>query len=310
MKINVLDLFSGIGGFTQGLKQAGFEIGEHYHAEIDKHANAIYKKQFPSAKLIGDVRYVRGDELGRVHAITFGSPCQDFSCAGQRAGLDGDRSSLISEAIRLITECRPDFFIWENVKGVFSSNDGRDFAAIIQAFANIGGYRLEWQLLNTAWFLPQNRERVYLVGRIADRCISEVFPIGSTGGKSNESAKGETVGCINTGEGRVQNSNTFIIQRPRGNNKGNYFNICPTISSSSFEHNNHLATAADVRKLTEIECERLQGFADNWTAYGDYDGNIKEVLPIHRYRCVGNAVTVNVAQAVASKILKGMELSA
>lgn len=308
MKINLLDLFSGIGGFSQGLKQAGFEIKEHYHAEIDKHANAIYKKHFPRAKLLGDVRYVHGRDLGRINAITFGSPCQDFSLAGARAGLDGSRSSLIAEAIRLIDECRPDFFIWENVKGVFSSNDGRDFAAIIKAFADLGGYRLEWQLLNTSWILPQNRERVYLVGRIAERCGADVFPIDCTNGTSNESAKGQAVGCIGTGEGRVQNSSTFIIQRPRGNNKGNDFDICPTISSSKFENNNHVAVDDNVRKLTEIECERLQGFADNWTAFGDYDGVIKPVSAGQRYKCIGNAVTVDIVQLVGEHILKGIIL--
>ena len=71
---------------------------------------------------------------------------------------------MFLEAIRLINECRPSVFIWENVKGTFSSNAGADFWAIIQAFTNIGGYRQEWQLCNTSWILPQNRERVYLVG--------------------------------------------------------------------------------------------------------------------------------------------------
>ena len=94
-----------------------------------------------------------------------------FSLAGKRKGMEGARSSLILEAIRLINECRPRVFIWENVKGTFSSNDGEDFAAILKAFADIGGYRLEWQLCNTSWFLPQNRERIYLSKKMADFLI-------------------------------------------------------------------------------------------------------------------------------------------
>ena len=94
--------------------------------------------------------------------------------------MEGQRSSLILEAIRLIHECRPRVFVWENVKGTFSSNNGADFWAIIQAFANIGGYRLEWQLLNTSWFLPQNRERIYLVGysTTTGGDWKGIFPIG------------------------------------------------------------------------------------------------------------------------------------
>ena len=163
MKINHLDLFSGIGGFHLGFERAGYEITS-YFSEIDKHAVAVYKHQFPTSTYVGSVTNVRGADLPRINLITFGSPCQDFSLAGKRKGMEGQRSSLVLEAIRLISECRPSVFVWENVKGTFSSNDGADFWAIIQAFANIGGYRLEWQLLNTSWFLPQNRERIYLVG--------------------------------------------------------------------------------------------------------------------------------------------------
>src|SRR5690606_30237072 len=154
----------------------GFKIKKHFFSEIDKHAIACYKYNFKNAEYVGSVTDVQGRELERPNIITFGSPCQDFSLAGKRKGMEGERSSLITEAIRLIDECRPDVFIWENVKGTFSSNDGADFWGIIQAFANIGGYRLEWQLLNTSWFLPQNRERIYLIGHLDGRSRPKVFP--------------------------------------------------------------------------------------------------------------------------------------
>jgi DNA (cytosine-5)-methyltransferase 1 len=108
--------------------------------------------------------------------------------AGKRKGLEGERSSLIEYAIRLVTDIRPSVFIWENVKGAFSSNSGADFWAILQAFANIGNYRLEWQLLNTKWFLPQNRERIYLIGHIANRSEPGVFPITENDARIDESA--------------------------------------------------------------------------------------------------------------------------
>ena len=176
----MLDLFSGIGGFHLGLEQAGFEFDWVGFSEIDKYAKATYKKNFPDAVDLGDVRTIRHEDLPKIDIITFGSPCQDFSIAGKRAGLEGNRSSLIGEAIRLIADCKPHFFIWENVKGTFSSNNGADFWAIIKAFTDIGGYRLEWQLLNTRWFLPQNRERIYLVGCLGDGSGSKIFPIGES----------------------------------------------------------------------------------------------------------------------------------
>ncbi len=347
MKINVLDLFSGIGGFSQGLKQAGFKINKHYHSEIDKYANAIYQHQFPNAELLGDIRHVHSADLERINVITFGSPCQDFSMAGKRQGLDGNRSSLISEAIRLIDECRPDVFIWENVKGAFSSNSGTDFWAIIKEFANLGGYRLEWQLLNTSWLLPQNRERIYLVGRIASRCRGDVFPISKKNIRSaKRSIKTPVARCLTAGgnSGGLHSSMTLlkvgklrlhykddnvfrpmkdniaptitamsrptgdgmatikIRQKPRGNNKGADFDTCPTISSSSFEHNNHVVSDK-IRRLTEVECERLQGFADNWTKHGDFNGEIKQISATQRYKCIGNAVTVDVVRMVAERIL-------
>ncbi|WP_312900220.1 DNA cytosine methyltransferase [Chryseobacterium taichungense] len=178
-EIDIIELFSGIGGFSKGLEDGGFKIRKHYFSEIDKHPIANYKYNFPNAKYIGSVTDISGRDFTGVDIITFGSPCQDFSLAGKREGMDGKRSVLILEAIRLVTKLRPPVFIWENVKGAFSSNAGADFWAILQAFANIGGYRLEWQLLNTKWFLPQNRERIYLVGHLAgsERNFGNVFPI-------------------------------------------------------------------------------------------------------------------------------------
>ena len=212
-RINQLDLFSGIGGFHMGLERAGYKV-KSYFSEVDKHAIAVYKHQFKNAEYVGSVTDVRAEQLPKIDIITFGSPCQDFSLAGKRKGMGGDRSSLILEAIRLIEECRPGVFIWENVKGTFSSNAGEDFAAILQAFTNIGGYRLEWQLLNTSWFprTPQNRERIYLVGYSAKtkRNWKGVFPIGrcdvqNTGQWSKIKEASKPVGHRGTGgqQGKV-----------------------------------------------------------------------------------------------------------
>lgn len=165
--MKIIDLF----------QRAGYQFTEHYFSEIDKHAIANYKKNFPNAKHIGDITTLHGGDFTGIDIITFGSPCQNFSTSGRREGLKGSKSSLIEYAIALIACVKPSIFIWENVKRAFSSNAGADFWAILQAFANVGGYRLEWQLLNTSWLLPQNRERIYLIGHLAGRSIPGIFPI-------------------------------------------------------------------------------------------------------------------------------------
>ena len=347
--MKIIELFSGIGGFAKGFEQAGYEFTEHYFSEIDKHAIANYKYNFPNAKHIGSVTDIPNRSFRGIDIITFGSPCQDFSLAGKREGLKGQRSSLITEAIRLIADIRPNIFIWENVKGAFSSNAGRDFTAILQAFANIGGYNIEWQLLNTLWFLPQNRERIYLVGHLATngRSFEPIFSIGENDflfgnpKKTNErQSQTKIAGCLtgggnsgglhsdmttikvgtfrthNDGKGfrevksevcptiparaRQDGSGQPVIQQlPRGKNQGNNFEICPTISSNAFEQNNFVS---GIRRLTEIECERLQGFPDDWTKYGSYDGTIKEIAKTQRYKMLGNAVSVPVVEEIARRL--------
>ena len=355
IKINHLDLFSGIGGFHLGFEKAGFEVNS-YFSEVDKYAIDVYKNNFKNSNYVGSVTDVRGTQLPKIDAITFGSPCQDFSLAGKRKGMGGQRSSLITEAIRLIDECRPRFFIWENVKGTFSSNNGEDFWAIIQAFTNIGGYRLEWQLLNTKWFLPQNRERIYLVGYLGNGSGGQVFPIrettrpniksskkkhnkivmptictnywrfandtpvikvkSATSKGYEEAAEGDSINYSNpnsetrrgrVGKGVAQTLDTTCNQAviyDGYNNKVKEENIVGTItqhcSRSGLTNGFKVINENKIRRLTPIECERLQGFPDNWTQYGE-SGKISDT---QRYKMCGNAVTVDVVEAVANSIIK------
>jgi|TARA_R100001460_G_scaffold11847_1_gene27444 DNA (cytosine-5)-methyltransferase 1 len=285
VKINQLDLFSGIGGFHLGFERAGYQV-KSFFSEIDKHSIAVYKNKFKNSIYVGSVTDIQGKELPtKIDLLTFGSPCQDFSVSSRnRTGMGGERSSLILEAIRLIGECRPRVFIWENVKGTFSSNSGEDFAAILQAFTNIGGYRLEWQLLNTSWFsrTPQNRERIYLVGysTTTKRSWRGVFPVG----KSSEK---------NINIPRQQGNTCTLTQRyGQANGNGSYITERKQYAQE---------TNLRIRRLTPIECERLQGFPDNHTEYGDYDGELIKVSNAQRYRQCGNAVTVDVVQAIAEK---------
>jgi len=174
--MNYLDLFSGIGGFHLGLEQAGFKFDWVGLSEIDKYATQIYRKRFPDAEELGSIESIRPETLPRINLITFGFPCQDLSVAGKRKGISAERSGLFFEAMRIIEYTKPDIFIFENVKGLFSSNNGRDFQTVLQTIADIGLYECEWQLCNTRWFLPQNRERVYFVGHLRGRSRPKVFP--------------------------------------------------------------------------------------------------------------------------------------
>ena len=324
--MKIIDLFSGIGGFALGFQRAGYQFTEHYFSEIDKNAIANYKYNFPHAKNLGDITTIQSADIAGADIITFGSPCQDFSLAGKRTGLKGNKSSLIQHAIALITHVRPSIFIWENVKGAYSSNAGADFWAILQAFANIDGYRFEQQLLNTKWLLPQNRERIYLIGHLAGRSIPGVFPIGENDFPSTEKTESQLQAPISTtlkASGAMRPEDTYIIpkvaatltggghsgglhsdmtvirQLKRGKNKGAVLKICPTISSNAFQENILLN---GVRRLTEIECERLQGFPDNWTQYGDYNGTIKPIAKTQRYKLIGNAVTVDIVTMIAKRL--------
>ena len=410
--LRLLDLFSGIGGFHLGIERAGHKIGWSGFCEIDKYASAVYRRRFPDAQELGDVRSVQGKELPKIDIITFGSPCQDFSIAGKRAGMGGSRSSLISEAIRLIDECRPGYFIWENVKGTFSSNNRQDFAAILQAFANIGGYRLEWQLLNTRWVLPQNRERIFLVGYTGGGSGSKIFPIGETSqvtnhrnaevastlqhpGHSGGNYRGMTmintvaimpesdkpkgnylprervlssdgiaravstsksqhpyyqtglkqVGTIGkdsestrvydiartikdgggmgskTGLYKVHNTQTRNPNRPSLTRKcdcgsGKLYKKCCGVDGGSGHISKDDGTTycldtgntqaveyqSSIRRLTPKECERLQGFPDDWTSEGIINGEVVKMSDTQRYKQCGNAVTVDIVSLVAKRL--------
>ena len=318
--MKIIDLFSGIGGFALGFQRAGYQFTEHYFSEIDKHAIANYKHNFPHAKYIGDITTLHGGDFTDIDIITFGSPCVDFSLAGRRAGLKGSKSSLIKYAIALIADIRPSVFVWENVKGAFSSNAGADFWAILKALANIGGYRLEFQLLNTKWLLPQNRERIYLIGHLGGRSECGVFPITEddrlfkreTRKENGEfpSIKTSPARTITSRYHKMGSNDTYIqVGTYRTHNDGKGFrevksNIAPTIPARAREDGSGMPVIRKngVRRLTEIECERLQGFPDNHTKYGNYDGIIKPIAKTQRYKLIGNAVTVDIVELIAKRL--------
>lgn len=182
MRLTFLDFFAGVGGFRKGMEMAGHEcLG---HCEIDKYAKMSYEKiHKPKENEWNgtDIRRVRAEELPKADVWCFGFPCQDISIAGNRAGFKGNRSSLFFAVTRLIRdkkeEDRPKYLFIENVKNLLSVNRGYDFARLLIELDEIG-YDAEWQVINSKNFgVPQNRERVFIIGHFRGKGGSKVFPI-------------------------------------------------------------------------------------------------------------------------------------
>lgn len=246
-------LFDGSGGFPLGGVISG--ITPLWSSEIEPFPIRVTTKRFPNMKHYGDVSKLNGAELPPVDIITFGSPCQDMSIAGKRAGLDGNRSSLFHEAIRIIKEMRgatnekyPRYIVWENVPGAFSSNKGKDFKAVIESICSIKtdsvfipeppkgkwtgaghvdvaiGFDIAWRTVDAQyWGVPQRRKRIYLVADFANGCAGKIlFESEGLSGYSAESfrawqrtARGASPCSGETGE-RCRNG---IVLNDQGGNR-------------------------------------------------------------------------------------------
>lgn len=389
---NHIDLFSGANAFRLGFENAGFKITNHYYSEIDKHAIANTRYNYPSSEYIGSVTDVSGLRPEGRTFITFGWPCQDNSIAGKRKGhAAGTRSGLLFEAVRIIDEVRPEFFCAENVEGLRTVNKGIDIVEAVKylAFLNesLPQYDVEMQLLNTRWFLPQNRERLYFVGHLRNGSSRQVFPIGENDLRFNEgAAKPAVVRCFTAGgnsgglhsgmtlirqinpslesggkqpyqQNRIYDASGIVpalaaqlgkgmaiarmvgrnivdgkrkdikgaptLQRIEPNAEGisncltsvqkDNLVICNTnMSGQTFENefsgtlradaSANYMTVNNIRRLTPIECERLQGWPDNHTAFGHYEDGYKPISDTQRYRLCGNGVSEPCVRAVAQKL--------
>ena len=196
MTLRMASLFDGSGGFPLAAKLEG--ISPIWSSEIEPFPIRVTTKRLPEVKHYGDVSEVDGSEVEPVDIITFGSPCQDMSVAGKRAGLHGTRSNLFYQAIRIIREMRiktngayPRYIVWENVPGAFSSNRGEDFRCVLESICQIkddwvavprsrkwesageimgDDYSVAWRVLDAQyWGVPQRRKRIFLVADLADR---------------------------------------------------------------------------------------------------------------------------------------------
>ena len=256
-------------------------------SEIDKYAIQIYKKHF-NHKEYGDVSRIKWNDVPNFTLLVGGFPCQSFSIAGKRGGFADTRGTLFFEIARCLRKKQPRLLLLENVKGLLSHDKGRTFGVILNTLDELG-YDLQWQVLNSKNFgVPQNRERVFIIGHLRGTSRPEVFPIeGRTEldrkTQQEDRKKVQTHRCLEATEYKNYSSERFdgVLQDVR------------------------------VRRLTPTECERLQSFPDGWTEFGmkecncgTCDGYI--TVPIsdtQRYKCLGNAVTVNVIEAIMEKLL-------
>jgi DNA (cytosine-5)-methyltransferase 1 len=346
-----LDLFAGIGGFRTGMERAGHVcVG---HIENDKYAQKSYESIYSKgreedyAKEFNgwDITTVYGRDLPAADIWTFGAPCQDFSIAGKRAGLKGNRSNLVQEVFRLFRETteenRPRYLIYENVKGMFSSNNGRDFLAILLEMESLG-FDIEWQLLNSKHFgVPQNRERVFIIGHLGNGRSREIFPIGGTSGTTNN--PNEIIQVAQYDTPTRENSNRFRTYSPEGvgaalstmgggglepcvmvreaTKKG--YDIAEVGDSINFEQPNSKTRRGRVGKgvantLTSVQKDNLVVTKPSyrirkllpiecWRLQGFTDEQFYKaqdagVSNSQLYKQAGNSVTVNVIEAIAERL--------
>lgn len=318
-------MFSGIGGFEKGILQAIPTAKIVFSCEIDKYARQIYQKNF-GVEPYGDIREINAADVPEHDILVAGFPCQDVSIAGKREGLCGARSGMFFEIIRILREKQPRIVFLENVRGLLSSNKGWDFARVLIELENVG-YTCEWQIFNSKNHgVPQNRERVFIIGHLRGAGTRPIFPITKGDGQISQKKDGNYIytGTLSTrnqsGQAQWDGSTTLICDSGQGrkdqirretlpplraNTGVGHNNIivpemtrCLTGGGHSGGHHSDmtiLKTMRGARRLTPMECERLQGFPDGWT---------EGISDTQRYKCLGNAVTVNVVEFIAEYIME------
>jgi DNA (cytosine-5)-methyltransferase 1 len=286
-----VSLFAGIGGFDLALIRQGHKIV--YANEWDKYATQTYEKNFKSKPDTRDITTVGVDEIPDCELLVGGFPCQPFSIAGHRRGFEDTRGTLFFEITRILKGKRPKYLLLENVKGLLSHDSGWTFKRIIQTLDELG-YDLQWQVLNSKNFgVPQNRERVFIVGNLRGTGRPQVFPI--TGGNKEDSVQYSNT--LRVGYGNKWSNETYVATLTPGRatkrQNGRRFKEQgePMFTLTGMDIHG-VSNGIRIRRLTPIECERLQGFPDGFT---------EGISDTQRYKQLGNAVTVPVVMAIVER---------
>ena len=287
--MNVLSLFDGKSGAMAALQAIGIKPTNYYACEIDKYAQAVSRYHYPDIIRLGDVTKVTGADLPKIDLLVAGYPCQSFSVVGKQLNFDYPRGKLFFEVIRLIKETKPKYFLLENVKMK------KEWQDIISNFLGV-----EPILINSALLSAQNRKRLYWAnfpitqpedkGILLKDIIDGDAMIKSHGEYKLKNNKAQ---CLDANYHRgIDNhgQRTVILQiSPAGK--------CPTLSTMQGGHREPKIVINDVhwRKLTPLECEKLQTFEDGYTEYGiDEKGNQITISNSQRYKMLGNGFTRDV----------------
>ena len=290
--------FTGVGGFDLGVPSDWECVGM---SEIDKYANMVLKYRFKDVKNYGDIEKINYEELPDFAVLIGGSPCQDISLAGKRAGLTGVRSRLFFSYVALLKVKQPDYFIFENVKGLLSSNEGRDFAEVINQFSEAGYDNVWWELLDAADFgIPQHRERIFIFGTLGGSGFRKVF-LKRKNERKNIKLQRQQANTITRRYHGSQATGTYIAERKFNAQieKSNY-----NKRRSYIQIGNPISIDSKIRYLTPLECEKLMGWESNWTKYGiDEKGNVIELSDNQRYNLIGNGVVPQVVKQVIKSLM-------
>ena len=332
-----LSVCSGIEAVSVAWEPLGWQaVG---FSEIEPFPCEVLRQRFPKVKNYGDMtKFREWDNVGQFGVLAGGTPCQSFGLAGLRRGLDDERGSLMLAFGALASYYKPHWIIWENVPGVLSSNGGRDFGTFLAMLAQCG-YGFAYRVLDAQYFgVPQRRRRVFVVGHLGDwrRAAAVLFDGFGVQGhitpceKSRKEASGETArgtgstvylthpqdsryieaqkttdtvtAQYGTGGGNVP----LVLNTYTDSSFGAYREGCGTLKASGGALGGGSETlvreGSTLRRLTPVECERLQGFPDNWTRI-EWRGKAKEQCPDSlRYKAIGNSMAVPVMRWIGERI--------
>jgi DNA (cytosine-5)-methyltransferase 1 len=297
--------FSGIGGIDLGFERAGFRVA--LQCEIDKYCRSVLHRHWPDLQPHKNIKEMTNADVPVSEVWAGGFPCQDVSLArmGPRAGLRGKKSGLFFEFARLLEGGLPRVLLIENVAGLLSSHKGRDFGIVLRTLADLG-YGVGWRVLNSRYFgVPQSRQRVYIVGCYRDgRGPAEIL-FESERRQGNDKADGSD------GKKTVSPFKEVLGDPLKGP-------IVPAIAyclyacsarhtGTDWSRNYVSYPDGRARRLMPIECERLQGFPENWTLPENGEFGDADRIDTLRYYALGNAVTVPVGEWIAGRVRAYLE---
>jgi DNA (cytosine-5)-methyltransferase 1 len=310
--VRYLSVCSGIEAATVAWHPLGWRAAAY--SEIEAFPRAVLSHHYPDVPLHGDFTTIGADEYGPIDLLVGGTPCQSFSVAGLRGGLADDRGNLALEFLRLADRARAKWLVWENVPGVLSSAGGRDFGSILGGLVELG-YGFAYRVLDAQRFgVPQRRRRVFVVGHLGDwrRAAAVLFERYSLQGHSaprrqagERIADSLTVGANQCsgfpGEFVEGTSGTLdqSLRKHSGQNDDGRFLVSMCLNAHPNGVTNGIVSSASVRRLTPRECERLQGFPDDYTRI-PYRG--KSAADGPRYKALGNSMAVPVMRWIGERI--------